>query len=156
MDDMRKSYDLDQKDRDLLALLQINARESTANLARKLGLARTTVLARLNRLESSGVIEGYGVRIGRAQAAQGVAAYVGISILPKSGAQVLKALARYPELEHLTAVSGQFDYVAVIRCASTGHLDKLLDAIGALEGVKQTLSAIILATRIDRTTPLGR
>jgi hypothetical protein len=39
----------------------------------------------------------------------------------------------------------------VIRCGSTEHLDRVLDAIGALEGVKQTLSAIILATRIDRT-----
>jgi DNA-binding Lrp family transcriptional regulator len=148
---MKAAQELDPKDRELVALLQINARESTANLARKLGLARTTVLARLNRLERSGVIEGYGVRLGRARSAQGVAAYVGISILPKSGAPVLKALARFPELEHLTAVSGQFDYVAVIRCGSTEHLDRVLDAIGALEGVKQTLSAIILATRIDRT-----
>ncbi|MEI6245964.1 MAG: AsnC family transcriptional regulator, partial [Acidobacteriota bacterium] len=41
-------------DRQLLALLQVNARESTANLARKLGLARTTVVARLARLEAEG------------------------------------------------------------------------------------------------------
>ncbi|MGA2549266.1 MAG: Lrp/AsnC family transcriptional regulator [Burkholderiaceae bacterium] len=148
---MKATYELDDTDRELLALLQTNARESTANIARELGLARTTVLARLTRLERSGIIQGYGVRISRALSSQGVAAYVGISILPKSGAAVLKALARFPELEHLTAVSGQFDYVAVVRCRSTEHLDTMLDAIGALEGVKQTLSAVILATRIDRS-----
>lgn len=152
---MKVTYSIDQTDRELLALLQTNARESTANLARKLGLARTTVLARLARLERSGVIQGYGVRLGRAQAEQGLAAYVGISILPRSGPAVLKSLSRVLELEHLTAVSGQFDYVAVVRCSSAEHLDHVLDAIGALEGVKQTLSAIILATRIDRTKLVG-
>ena len=46
----------DTLDRNLIALLQANARESTANLARKLGVARTTVLARLARLERDGVV----------------------------------------------------------------------------------------------------
>ena len=40
---------IDNADRDLSSLLQANARESTANLARKLGLSRTTVVARLAR-----------------------------------------------------------------------------------------------------------
>ena len=48
----------DQIDRDLIALLQANARESTANLARKLGVARTTVVERLARLERDGVVVG--------------------------------------------------------------------------------------------------
>ena len=55
----------DQLDRDLITLLQANARESTANLARKLGIARTTVVARLARLERDGVIVGYTARLGR-------------------------------------------------------------------------------------------
>jgi DNA-binding Lrp family transcriptional regulator len=148
---MRSVVELDQKDRELLALLQINARESTARLARTLGLARTTVLARMTRLERSGVIEGYGVRLGRPESEQGVAAYVGMAILPKSGSQVVKALSQFPELENLSAVSGQFDYVALVRCRSPEHLDRILDGIGGLEGVRQTFSAVILATRIDRS-----
>ena len=55
---------LDDIDRQLLSLLQTNAREGTALLARKLGLARTTVVARIARLERSGVVAGYGVRLG--------------------------------------------------------------------------------------------
>ena len=51
------------EDRRLLALLKANARESTASLARKLGLSRTTVQERIRRLERNGVIAGYAVRI---------------------------------------------------------------------------------------------
>jgi DNA-binding Lrp family transcriptional regulator len=141
---------LDSTDRELLALLQANARDSTANLARRLGFARTTVLARLARLERLGVIEGYGVRLGRAVKANTLAAYVNIAVLPRAGAMVLKALSRLIEVEQLSAVSGEFDYMAVVRCRSAEHLDETLDAIGALDGVTQTRSSIILAQKIDR------
>ncbi|AOB39681.1 DNA-binding transcriptional regulator AsnC [Bordetella parapertussis] len=53
---------LDAIDRQLLSLLQANAREPAAILARKLHLARSTVVARIARLERDGVIAGYGVR----------------------------------------------------------------------------------------------
>lgn len=62
---------LDETDRQLIAALQINARESVATLARRLGIARTTVNSRLARLERSGVISGYGVRLGQ-RVAEGV------------------------------------------------------------------------------------
>ncbi|MDP1125047.1 AsnC family transcriptional regulator, partial [Klebsiella pneumoniae] len=54
----------DDLDRRLILLLQANARDSTATLARKLGVARTTVVARLARLEASGRIVGYTARLG--------------------------------------------------------------------------------------------
>src|SRR5260221_872200 len=57
-------YRLDETDRQLLRLLQTNARASTAHLARQMNLARTTVVARIARLEQEGVIAGYGVRLG--------------------------------------------------------------------------------------------
>ena len=146
---------LDATDRELLALLQANARDSTANLARRLRLARTTVLARLARLERSGVIEGYGVRLGQALKANSLAAYVSIAVLPRAGPLVLEALSRLIEVEQLSAVSGDFDYMALVRCRSPEHLDETLDAIGALDGVRQTRSSIVLAQKIDRRALLG-
>ena len=53
-----RSITLDEIDRQLIALLQINARESVATLARQLGIARTTVNSRLERLEKNKVISG--------------------------------------------------------------------------------------------------
>ena len=76
---------LDEIDRQLIAALQINARESVATLARRLGIARTTVTSRLARLEKAQVITGYGVRLGRRVADGGLQAYVGITVKPRSG-----------------------------------------------------------------------
>lgn len=141
----------DQMDRDLIALLQANARESTAELARKLGVARTTVIARLERLERSGVIVGYTVRLGLDEAERGVQAWVGITTEPKSARDVTRRLAALPELRQLCSVSGEFDYLALIRTDSTARLDVLLDEIGEIEGVKKTTTSVVLALRVDRT-----
>lgn len=141
----------DQLDRDLIALLQANARESAANLARKLGVARTTVLARLSRLERDGVIVGYTVRLAQEDSDRGVLAYVGITTEPKSGRDVTRRLARIPELRQLCSVSGEFDYIAQLRAASTARLDALLDEIGEIDGVIKTNTSVVLAVRTDRT-----
>lgn len=140
----------DRLDRDLIALLEVNARESAADLARKLGVARTTVVARLHRLERDRVILGYTVRIGVDQPGQGVHAHVGITIQPKAQREVIRRLARLPEVRQLTSVSGEFDYIALLRAESASRLDALLDEIGELEGVIKTTTSVVLSVRIDR------
>ena len=142
---------LDPLDRDLIALLQASARESTANLARKLGVARTTVLARLARLERDGVIVGYTVRLAQDVDAASVQAWVGITTQPKSAREVTQRLARLPELRQLCSVSGEFDYLALLRAGSTARLDALLDEIGAIDGVLKTTTSVVLALRVDRS-----
>lgn len=141
---------LDSLDRRLVALLQADARTSAADLARKLEVARTTVLARLARLEREGVIVGYTVRLGQDEGERGVEAYVGIATEPKAGALVTQRLAALPELRLLCSVSGEYDYLALLHAESTARLDKLLDEIGAIEGVTRTHTSIVLARRIDR------
>ncbi len=141
----------DQTDRDLIALLQANSRDSTANLARKLGVARTTVVARLARLERNGVIVGYTVRLGRDDQRPQVRAHVGITLQPKSARDVVRRLQKLPELLQLSSVSGEFDYIAMLRADTTARLDALLDEIGEIEGVlKTTTSVVVLALRVDR------
>ncbi len=141
----------DQIDRELIALLQANARESTANLARKLAIARTTVVARLARLEREGVIVGYTVRLGVDDSAHRVRAHVGITIQPKSGRDVVRKLTRLPELVQLNSVSGEFDYIALLRAESTARLDALLDEIGEIDGVIKTTTSVVLGVRVDRS-----
>lgn len=141
----------DPIDRQLISLLQTNARESTANLARKLGLARTTVVARLARLELDGSIVGYTVKLGRDQAPTSVHAYVGITVQPRAGKEVVRKLGSFPELRRLASVSGEFDYMAELIAESTARLDVLLDEIGDIEGVVKTTSSLVLAMRLDRS-----
>jgi DNA-binding Lrp family transcriptional regulator len=80
----------------------------------------------------------------------GVSAFVGISAEPKAARRLTDRLAALPELRQLSSVSGEFDYIALLRTASTARLDALLDEIGAIDGVLKTTSSILLAHRIDR------
>ncbi len=140
----------DALDQQLIALLQADARASTADLARRLGVARTTVVARLARLKRDGVIVGYTVRLGQHQDRPPVRAHVGITVQARSGPAVVAALQRLTELVQLSSVSGEFDYIAVLQAASTQRLDALLDAIGQVDGVLKTTTSVVLAVRIDR------
>jgi len=141
---------LDEIDRKLISLLQVSARESVANLARQLGVARTTVVARLARLEKNNVIAGYTVRLGQDISNSGLRAYVGITVEAKTARDVLKRFKRIPEVEQLCSVSGEFDYVAWLRADSAEQLDRLLDEIGEIEGVTKTTTSIVLSRKIDR------
>jgi DNA-binding Lrp family transcriptional regulator len=80
-----------------------------------------------------------------------VEAYVGITTEPKAGALVTQRLAAFPELRQLCSVSGESDYLALLRTESTARLDQLLDEIGTIEGVIKTNTSVVLARRIDRT-----
>jgi DNA-binding Lrp family transcriptional regulator len=146
----QSAFSLDGVDRQLIAALQVNARESVATLARKLGIARTTVTSRLARLERNGVIVGYGVRLAQRALTGGLQAYVGITVQPKAGREVLKRLGTMAQVQQLCAVSGEFDYVAWLHTDSPEALDELLDEIGALDGVDKTTTSIILSTKVDR------
>ena len=75
---------LDETDQKLLALLGDNARASVTTLANTLGVARTTVQARINRLEHTGTIAGYTLRPGQAMRPL-LRATALVSIEPRSG-----------------------------------------------------------------------
>jgi len=139
----------DETDRALIALLQENARLPVATLARRLGLARTTVQARLDRLENSGVIAGYALRLG-AQARPPLRATVLLSIEPRSGAAVLARLKSLPEVRRVHTTSGRFDLIVTVEAATTEALDDTLDRIGEARGVRGSESLIHLATKLDR------
>jgi DNA-binding Lrp family transcriptional regulator len=141
---------LDDTDRHLLSLLQANARAPAAELARKLKVARTTVVARIARLERVGVIGGYGVRLGQQLEQAAVRAYCGLSVAPKSATAVIQALERLPEVEELSAVSGRYDYMLALRCETNEQLDALLDRIGLIEGIQHTHTSVVLSRKVDR------
>lgn len=141
---------LDTTDRALIALLRENARASTAELARKLGLSRTTIQSRMERLERQRVIAGYTITVPDELEASLVRAHVMITQVPKQSAAIEVALRKIPEVRVLHSVSGPFDLIAVVAASSIGELDALIDRIGGLDGVERTTSAIVLSTRIER------
>ena len=141
---------LDATDIALLALLRNDARAPTAELARKLGLSRTTVQSRMEKLQRRQVIVGYTVVVPDALEADLVRAHVLITLAPKRSGAIELALRKIAEVRVLHSVSGPFDLIAVVAAASIGELDALIDRIGGLDGVERTTSAIVLSTRIQR------
>lgn len=153
--DLDMNNKIDETDWQLIQLLKDKGRESSANLGRELNLARTTVAARIARLEREGIIKGYSVRLSSSAESATVRAYCSISVTPRSGVSVIRALDKMFEVEEVSAVSGQFDYVAFLRCSTHENLDELLDRIGNLEGVHLTQTSVILNRKIDRRSTVS-
>ena len=141
---------LDPVDQQLIALLRENARASTAALARSLGLSRTTVQSRIERLERSKVITGYSVRLSEAQERGAVHAYIMITVKPKHASRVETEVRKISDVRVLQSVSGAFDLIALAVTASITAMDLLIDAIGELDGVERTTSSIVLSTKFER------
>jgi DNA-binding Lrp family transcriptional regulator len=141
---------LSEADQALITLLRENARASTAELARRLGVSRTTVQSRIERLEQRGIISGYGVKLSPDYEQGLVKAHVLLTVAPKAADAVVRSLRMLTEVRTVHSVSGTFDMIVVVEAPSIRDLDALLDRIGALDGVERTLSSIILSTRIER------
>lgn len=140
----------DELDDALIALLQENARLPVATLARRLGLARTTVQARLERLENAGVIRGYTVRLSEAKRAP-LRATALVSIEARSQPTVLSRLKSLPNVRIVHTTSGRFDLIVGLEADTTEDLDETLDRIGEAKGVRSSESLIHLATKLDRS-----
>lgn len=140
----------DDSDKKLLALLSANSRESIAELSRKLKLSRSTVKDRVERLERSGIIRGYTLRLSDDYLWAQVVAHVMINTNQKKSVSIVRALRQIDAIKALHAVNGMHDMIAIVSADATSSLDKVLDQIGAIDGVEKTLSAIILSTKFEK------
>lgn len=138
------------KDEQLLLHLSENARMPIAELARRLKLSRTTVQARIERLERNKVIAGYTLRRGVAAERALIKGHVLITVKPKSASKTIAELAAMPEMRTLHSVSGDVDLIAIVVASSVEALDRVIDQIGNLDGVERTQTSVILATKVDR------
>jgi DNA-binding Lrp family transcriptional regulator len=142
--------DLDPLDRQLLALLKVNARLPLARLARSLGCARSTVQLRLKSLEQRGVITGYTLSLARPEASRRIHAIVLVAIDTQHEATVIEALARRHEVDRIFTVSGRYDLCCMVSTESTQELDQLIDRMRGVKGVKQTFSTLLLSSKLER------
>lgn len=141
---------MDKTDRALLRLLQADARASVTSLARELGLARATVQHHMSRLESGGIIAGYTVRLGEEFGRRQIRSHVLIRVEARKNREVANGLRRLPDVRSLYAINGEFDMIAIVTADTTDQIDRTLDAIGEMEGVEKTNSAIVLSTKFQR------
>ncbi len=142
--------ELDETDRKLLNLLRANSRTSTSELARSLGVSRSTVQDRINRLERRRIIAGYTIRYHPEYGGRRISAHVMIQINPKYGERIVNGLREMNAVTMLQTVSGVYDLVTLVEATTTEALDRVLDRIGGLPGVEKTTTAIVLTTKFRR------
>jgi DNA-binding Lrp family transcriptional regulator len=141
---------MDDLDLRLIDLLRADARTPAAVLARELGLSRTTVQSRLERLERQGIVAGYTVRLSEAHERGLIHAYVLMTTSHKRASAVTSAIRKIAAVRRLHSVSGPFDMIAELVAPSVTDMDTQIDALGAIDGVERTTSTIVLSTKIDR------
>ncbi|MEO1678138.1 MAG: Lrp/AsnC family transcriptional regulator [Pseudomonadota bacterium] len=141
---------MDELDDRLLSLLVTDSSTPISQLARKLNVARSTVQARLIRLETEGVVAGYTIRLGEAAARRRIKATVLVSAEPRTTPAVLQRLKPMVEVESCVTSTGRVDLILTLVAEDTAQLDAVLDRIGAIPGVVDTESLIHLSVKWSR------
>ena len=137
---------IDDTDRELLALLRQDARMPVAALAAKLKVARGTVQNRMKRLEREGVIVGYTVRVKPQAEAHRIRALMTIVVEGNRGAEVLHALRGHPNVTGLHSTNGRWDLIAELRAESLEAFDRALGNIRLIDGIASTETSLLLST----------
>lgn len=141
---------MDELDEKLLAALAQNSSTSTSHLARRFKVARSTVQARIERLERNGIIAGYTIKLGQALTLKRIRATVLLQVEPRATPQVLGRLKGMSEVEKVITTTGRIDLIVQLAAETTQAIDDALDTLGELTGVVDTESLIHLSSKIDR------
>jgi Lrp/AsnC family leucine-responsive transcriptional regulator len=139
---------IDPLDLRILEILQKNARETQADIARTVGLAPSAVLERIRKLESRGVIRGYAARLDPHALGQSTVAFVAVrGDEALVGDNIARALAEFPEVLEVHLVAGEDCYMVKVRAKDPEHLGQLLRTrFARVAGVRSTRTTIVLET----------
>lgn len=139
---------IDRIDRKLLAILQVDGRVTTTDLAERVGLSANAVAERVRRLTRDGFILGYGARLDPRRLGRGLLVFVEV-LLDRTSPDVFDAfaaaVARAPEVMECHMVAGGFDYLIKSRVRDmTAYRGFLADVILALPGVRETRTYAVM------------
>ncbi len=146
---------LDQRDLEILAALQEDARATYADVARRVGLSPSSVHQRVRKLEESGVIQGYRAIVDPEAIGLYVTALVSVMPLdPKQPDDLPARVEELPEIEDCFSVAGDENYILKVRTRTTGELEDLLRRLRENAGV-QTRTTVVLSTPFEGRPVLG-
>jgi DNA-binding Lrp family transcriptional regulator len=147
---------IDSLDARLIGLLAAEPRVGVLEASRRLGVARGTVQARLDRLHARGVITGYGPEVDPVALGHGVTAFVTLEIRQPGGHDpVAGRLAAIPEVLEAHTITGSSDMLCRVVARTNADLQRVIDAIVDVAGVERASTVIALATPLPyRVLPL--
>ncbi len=152
---IRLPSDIDQLDARLIATLRREPRVGLLEVARRLGVARGTVQARLSKLESRGVITGYGPDVDPAAMGYGIQAFVLLELAQGRLVEATSVLEGVPEVIEADAISGPQDLLCRLVARDTEHLQEVVNRLLATPAIRRSTSYIVLTQLVrPRTGPL--
>ena len=148
---------IDGIDRQILTLLQENARLSNAALAKEVGLTASTVHERVKKLEKKGIIKGYVALVDAEAVGKPIAAFIRLSVgvssegYVESKNQVMNVCLVEPDVIECHGVAGEDCYVLKVRAASPKALEKLIERIRCQAAISRSITSIVLTTFKEET-----
>lgn len=143
-------YGMDDLDSRLLSALHRDARASLSELAEVLGVTRTTVRSRLQRLKQSGEIVGFTVLTRRDVAQSPVRGLMMLEIEGRGTERIMARIAAMRQVRAVHSTNGSWDLIAEIGTETLAELDEVLFQIRRIEGVTRSETNLLLSTRKGR------
>ena len=146
---------IDELDARLIATLRREPRVWLLEVARRLGVARGTVQARLAKLEARGVITGFGPDVDPAAMGYGIQAFVLLELAQGRLDEATSVLEAVPEVVEADAISGPQDLLCRLVARDTEHLQEVVNRLLATPAIRRSTSYIVLSQQVrPRTGPL--
>ncbi|MBH33708.1 MAG: AsnC family transcriptional regulator [Euryarchaeota archaeon] len=148
------SMDLDGTDRAIIKCLESDARMSLRSVAEEIGVSLGTVSNRLRRLESSGVVTGYTIRLDAEKAGWGLTVVVGLRIEKGRLLELQRRIAEDHRVLGVYDVTGDFDSMVVARAVDRGDLDDLSKTVLSLDGITRSVTHFVLNTVKEKSSSI--
>ena len=146
---------IDELDGRLLAAISANPRSGIQELSTRLGITRATVYSRLEKLESTGVITGFGPDVYFSKLGYGVTAFITIELQQGRFNDVVPVLEEMPQVIEAHALAGEGDIICRVAARNNDHLMELVQSILSTKGVRRSRTAISLEQFVShRSLPL--
>ncbi len=136
---------IDEVDKKILKILQKNSRISNAEIARQVGMAPSGILERVRKLEKKGIILGYETRLNPKKLGKNLTVLILVKTEDAVGSfEIGEKIARVSEVQEVFYLAGEYNYLVKARVSDTDDLTNLLKKFGALGGVKDTRTTLVL------------
>ncbi len=157
------SAKLDEKDSAILTLIQRESKLTAKQISKKVGTPLTTVFAKIKRMEEQGIIQGYRAIVAPEKLSRGTLAFILASVSylakdtepPISQRAVAEEVARFPEVQEVHIITGDWDLLVKVRAENVDAVGKfVVDKLRLIKGLEKALTCMVFET-VKETTEVA-
>lgn len=154
---------LDEKDLAILALIQEDSQLTAKQIAKKVNAPLTTVFAKTKRMQEQGIIRNYRAVVAADKLGAGTSAFILASVsyrsksegAPVSQRTVAEEISKFPEVQEVHIITGDWDLLVKLRVASVDTVGKfVVDKLRLISGLEKTLTCMVFET-VKETTAVA-